>query len=399
MAKLYEVEPREQIGARTGSLYEYQYHQAAAGSLSLIEKTDTAVCLYCEWHDDYVLEAEADGRYAFFQVKTNSGAKWTVGEFFGLGKLNKKTGLRSLPKRKADAAAPPKKSSIFSNLWDHTQKFGDLCKRFVFLSDAELDSELQALVDDSKGCIAPDTLSEESKTLFQSLVASLKPKYSTVTDATFFAFLQRLYWQPGVGTPKNLEDVKILIINKIVNASEVDIKWSEGQKMGTDLVNIVRTRSHLVLSILPANIAELREKKGLVVRDVIKLLSLSEEGFRALKEGAGDAVKTLSRLQRFCRRREIPDDLIPQFCELKTSWSAWWLKHADLIDKLDYMTFKSDCLELLKAHSSGTFDIGVLAKHAKDLATKYNSIFNPLEVLRSEAVMGFIISLAVDAET
>jgi hypothetical protein len=118
-----------------------------------------------------------------------------------------------------------------------------------------------------------------------------------------------------------------------------------------------------------------------------------------LKEGAGDAVKTLSRLQRFCRRREIPDDLIPQFCELKTSWSAWWLKHADLVDKMDYMTFKSDCLELLKAHSSGTFDIGVLAKHAKDLATKYNSIFNPLEVLRSEAVMGFIISLAVDAET
>ena len=70
-----------------------------------------------------------------------------------------------------------------------------------------------------------------------------------------------------------------------------------------------------------------------------------------------------------------------------------------LVDKMDYMTFKSDCLELLKAHSSGTFDIGALAKHAKDLATKYNSIFNPLEVLSSEAVMGFIISLAVDAET
>ena len=308
MAKLFEVEPREQVGARTGSLYEYQYHQAAAGSLSLIEKTDTAVCLYCEWHDDYVLEAEADGRYAFFQVKTNSGAQWTVGEFFGLGRLNTKTGLRSLPKPKPNSAAPPKKSSIFSNLWDHTQKFGDLCQRFVFLSDAELDSELQSLLDESKSYTAPNSLSAESKTLFQSLLSSLKPKYPTLTDATFFAFLQRLYWQLGVGTPKNMEDVKILIINKIVNASEVDIKWSEGQKMGTDLVNNVRTRSHLVLSVLPPDIADLREKKGLVVSDVIKLLSLSEEGFRALREGAGEAVRTLSRLQRFCRRRQIPDE-------------------------------------------------------------------------------------------
>ena len=50
----------------------------------------------------------------------------------------------------------------------------------------------------------------------------------------------------------------------------------------------------------------------------------------------------------------------------------------DLVDKIDYMTFKSDCLELLRAHSSGPVSVGDLAKHTKDLATKYNSIFNPL---------------------
>jgi hypothetical protein len=180
---------------------------------------------------------------------------------------------------------------------------------------------------------------------------------------------------------------------------DVDIHWSERRKMGTDLVNIVRSRSQVVLTALPSDISDLREKKGLVVRDVLKLLSLSEEGFRALKEGAGDAVKTLSRLQRFCQRRKIPDNLIPQFCELKTLLSAWWLKHADLIEKSDYTAFKFDCLELLKAHSGGTVSIGDLAGHAKDVAAKYTSIFNPLEVLTTEAVMGFIISLAVDAET
>ena len=97
MAKLYEVEPREQVGPATGNLYEYQYHQAAAGSLKLIEKNDTAACIYCEWHDDYVVEAESDGRYTFFQVKTRSSGPWNVGEFFGLGKLNSTTGLSGVP--------------------------------------------------------------------------------------------------------------------------------------------------------------------------------------------------------------------------------------------------------------------------------------------------------------
>ena len=168
--------------------------------------------------------------------------------------------------------------------------------------------------------------------------------------------------------------------------------------MGTDLVTIVRSRSHVVLNSLPANVDELRATKGLVVTDVLKLLSLSEEGFRLLKEGAGDAVRTLSRLHRFCQKRSIPDSLIPQFCELKTLWSGWWLKNADLVDKADYTTFKLDCLELLEAHSGGALSFGDLASHSKGLAVKYNPIFNPLEELRVEAVMGFIISLAVDSE-
>jgi hypothetical protein len=398
MAKLFEVEPREQVGPATGNLYEYQYHQAAAGSLNLIEKTDTAACIYCEWHDDYVLESESDGRYTFVQVKTRSNGPWTVAEFFGLGKLNSKTGLRSVRKPKANSQVQSRKASIFSNLWDHTKKFGDLCNRFVFLSDVEMSDELRMLLDDSKGCAAPSALPAPSQTLFKSLLGSLAPTDSSITETTLFAFFQKLYWQLGIGTTKNVEDAKLVIVDRIIKASEVDLHWSEGRKMGTDLVNIVRSRSHLVLNTLPSNAAQLRAQKGLVVTDVLKLLSLSEEGFRLLKEGAGDAVKTLSRLQRFCQRRSIADSLIPQFCELKTLWSAWWLKHADMVDKADYIAFKTDCLELLQGHSNGVVSIVDLGAHAKDLAKKYTPIFNPLEKLSAEAVMGFIISLAVDAE-
>lgn len=168
--------------------------------------------------------------------------------------------------------------------------------------------------------------------------------------------------------------------------------------MGSDLISIVRSRSHRVLATLPASVEELRVLKALSISDVLRLLSLSEEGFRQLAEGAGVAVRTLSRLHRFCQRQSIPESLIPDFCSLKTLWSAWWLRHVDLINKLDFAVYKSACLAALRAHSDATLSLIDLGEEARVLATKYNAVFNPLEPLTGERVMGYIISLAVEAE-
>ena len=56
--EVHEVMPREQAGARTWLLYEFQYHQAAADALDVLDDTKVA-CVYCEWHDDHVIEALA----------------------------------------------------------------------------------------------------------------------------------------------------------------------------------------------------------------------------------------------------------------------------------------------------------------------------------------------------
>ena len=351
--KLFEVEPREQVGAVTGSLYEYQYHQAAAGALQLIEKTDTALCVYCEWHDDFVVEGEVGGLYTFYQVKTRKTGPWTIGEFFGLGKLNSKTGIRPLSK---------KKSCIFSNLWDHTRKFGVLCDGFVFLSDIELEEDFQALLDNAKLCSNANDLGINPRALFISVLSSVAVRETDVTEHGLFAFFKKLRSELGIGSAKSLDGAKLLIADRIVKASEVKLEWSEGRKMGADLVTIVRNRSQVVLNKLPRTPEELRSLKGLAVNDVLKLLSLSEEGFRLLGEGAGEAVRTLSRLHRFCQKRSIPELLVPQFCALKTCWSAWWVKHADLVDKADFTTFTLDCIELLATHSSGTLCDGYFSE-------------------------------------
>jgi hypothetical protein len=136
----------------------------------------------------------------------------------------------------------------------------------------------------------------------------------------------------------------------------------------------------------------------LTISDVLRLLSLSEDGFRLLSEGAGDAVKTLSRLHRYCQKHGIQESLIPDFCGLKTRWSSWWVKHAELIDALDFAVFKNDCLEVLQAHSEQNTKISRLGEQAKLLSAKYTATFNPMEPLTPECVMGHFIALAVEAE-
>jgi Cap4 dsDNA endonuclease len=76
---LHEVVPREQVGPATGERYDFQYHQAAADCLQVLDDTQVA-CVYCEWHDDYVIETAGVISYRFHQVKTRlaSLGPWTL---------------------------------------------------------------------------------------------------------------------------------------------------------------------------------------------------------------------------------------------------------------------------------------------------------------------------------
>ncbi len=162
---IHEVTPREQVGARTGELYEYQYHQAAAEALSLINDADT-LCVYCEWHDDYVTERSPG--YVFFQVKTRTKSKgpWPFTELFGLGK-----------KPKGKPRPVINKNSIFAHLWDHTQKFGPRCTQFIFVSDAGIDAQLEDILDQTKKVADPGALPPKVRETFKQLRQSLEPEF------------------------------------------------------------------------------------------------------------------------------------------------------------------------------------------------------------------------------
>ena len=66
------------------------------------------------------------------------------------------------------------------------------------------------------------------------------------------------------------------------------------------IVSRVRSKVGHITTTIPASDATLRQDKGIVVHDLLKVLSLSQAGYEALKRGESkDTVKTLSRLQRY----------------------------------------------------------------------------------------------------
>jgi hypothetical protein len=74
--RLGHVEPRERVGAQTGRKYEYQYERTARAALDLLADDAKHVCVYCDWHDDYVVETrQPPTRYVFHQVKGGNHLK------------------------------------------------------------------------------------------------------------------------------------------------------------------------------------------------------------------------------------------------------------------------------------------------------------------------------------
>lgn len=391
--QLYELEPREQIGAGTGAAYDFQYHEAAADALQVLDETQVA-CVYCEWHDDYVIETAGVLSYRFHQVKTRSASRgpWKLSEFFGVRRPRGKN-----TKNKA-CNVTATTDSIFGRFYDHVGKFGDRCEWFVFVSDAGATSELETLLEDAHTAADYSSLDESAAAKFKALQASLATAFPALTEADLFRFLKRLHFRAALGKLGALKASRTLIGARIHEMSEVDLSMSEAQKIGANLVALVRDKSHLKLAVLPPTLAELRAAKGLVLDDVLQVLSLSSAGYRELKSSGRDSVVTLSRLHRLCRRSNVGDTLIQDFCRLKANWDAWWIRQRHGVNGLDFIALKQACGEALRIHAAGTLDFNGLRREAETLAAKYREVLTPTEPLTEELVCGLMMAIAAETE-
>jgi len=393
LSSLHQVQPREQVGAVTGERYDFQYHQAAAECLQVLDDTEVA-CVYCEWHDDYVVEAAGIVSYRFHQVKTRTASRgpWTLNEFFGVKRTPGKT------KRGAKKSGQATADSIFGRLYDHASKFGAQCDCFVFVTDAGIAPQFDALLEAIRAVPTAGGLSGTVSTEFMGLHTALNTAFPTLTADDLFLFMRRLGIKAAVGTLADLKACRTLIGGRIYQMSEVDLTMSEAQKIGSDLVEAVRERSHRVLPMLPMSVADLRNSKGFVLDDVLRILSLSGEGYRELKTSGRETVVALSRLHRLCRRSGIAETLIPDLCRFKTAWEMWWISQRHGVSPLDHFALKKECADVLRVHADGKLDFNGLRAQAEALASQFLPVLTTAEPITAELVFGFILALAVEAE-
>jgi hypothetical protein len=388
LPELHAHMPREQKGSQTGALYEYQYLQAAVASLDILNNPKSLVCVYCDWHDDYVVE-EASTVYLFHQVKTRTIARgpWDILEFFEI-KRRKQGG-------KNGSYPPASAKSIFAKMYDNYVRFGSRCQRFVFVIDNMINEEFSDLLADAQVATGPSNLNI-GKDAFELIFAGVEQTIAGLTRQSFFDFLHRLEVREAVGKVNATRDGEHVLAGRIVDLSEIQVESEEARKIGAQLVSLVRRKSHAVLpEPPPQTVDSLRHQKGVSIDDLLEVLSLSRDGYEFLKSQGRDAILSVSRLQRLCRKRNTPDEIIKDMCRFKSQWDAWWLVERHRVEPTDAFALKNACLMLLRLHSDGKKELDEVVSESKSIAARFSTL-GTTSPLTDSHVLGHIFSLWVE---
>jgi hypothetical protein len=387
--RLGHLEPRERAGAQTGRKYEYQYERTARAALDLLAEDAKHVCVYCDWHDDYVVETgQPPTRYVFHQVKARKSSQgpWKFSEFFGVQMKKSATPAKSPPAVSTDAIVPL--------MLLHHRNFGDSCAGLAFVTNAGLDPGLSNFLQAIGN--APDiaSLPGDARIAFQHIAsgyAATTPPLAS-SEADLFIWLRGLTAHTDRGQLEDQDAALLELADVVVNYSEIDLLQRQAKQIAREIVNQVRRKVAYSTTVVPASDEQLRRDKGLVVTEILSVLSLSTEAYEQLRAGQGrDTVKTLSRLQRFCQKHGMNDHLV-QICEFKALWDTWRTTERHFVSSADFMLLEKRARDLL----ANGLTVEKAVAEAKDIAKQFQNV--TATPLTAEHVMGLIFSLAAQAE-
>lgn len=388
--RLGHLEPRERAGAQTGRRYEYQYERTARAALDLLSDTSQYICVYCDWHDDYVVETGGPPtRYRFHQVKgrKSSQGAWTFYDFFGAKGNRKKSGTPRPARVSEDAIVP--------RMLTHYADFGDNCAGIAFVTNSGLSTDLSRFLEAIAAATDPAALPAEIRLNFDHLAhayaAATPPIAASRND--LFVWLKSLVVDTDQGQLESPDAALLEIAEVVVNFSEIDLRQRQAKVIARQLVEQVRLKVSHSTTVVPASDDQLRRDKGIVVTDLLRVLSLSTDAYKALKEGASsDTVKTISRLQRFCDKHPAWQRQIVAISEFKARWDIWRTIERHNVSGADFLLLENRANEVLK----GDMTIDKVVAEAKDIAAQFAGI--GMTPLTPEDTMGLMFSKAALSE-
>lgn len=387
--RLGEVEPRERAGARTEDRYEYQCERTARAAIELLNDDANCVCVYCDWHDDYVVEVSGDPtEYKFYQVKGKalSAGPWTTLAFWGVTKP---------PKGKSKPPATVREDAVFPRLLAHITRFHKSCAGLAFVTNSELIPELSEFINSISAAPSLETVAPSDRALFHHLygayVGTVPPLVGSL-EGLFHAIRSlTVYVNQGVLDDRDAGIRELA--DMCVTHSEIEVVTREAKQMARDLVEVVRNKVRHATTVVPTSETELRKQKGVVVADVLSVLSLSVQGYEALKQGISkDVVKQLSRVQRFCELHGFEPHL-KEICAFRAGWVVWLQRERHFLESVEYTSIIAKVRELLASRPT----IEKIVAESKDIAKQFAglSVGNPLT---PEHVAGLVFTIAADSE-
>ena len=356
--------------------------------LDLLDHEQKHVCIYCDWHDDFVVErGDPPTRYVFHQVKgrkTGYGA-WKFLDFFGLTKRE----TPSIP-----AKVTFSRKAIVPLMLLHHDNFKAGCEGLAFVTNTGIEPQLESFMNALKVAGTLADLSGTERNAFDHIAKAYlagKSALAPSPDALFERIRAISLWLDE----GHLDDESVAIrelVDLIHTYSEIDLSYSQSKNIAREVINKVRLKAHHDKTVIPATDDHLRSEKGIVVTELLVLLSLSTDGYNALRRGDAPAdVKTLSRLQRYCERINRKE-LTPFVCSAKADWVAWRTAERHLMDPLDFVAL----LNRAKAIVAAQYEFRDMIKEARLIAKEFEGMTST--ALNDTHVLGLMFSLIADAE-
>lgn len=388
MAKkdLTSEKPREKTGRDTTLRFDYQHRFAAEAALEILEDNGM-VCVYCDYHDDFVTQRLANNSdaFEFVQVKTNKKEKhqFDFPDVFGIPKTSK-------------GKANPSRS-FGGKLFYHQLAFKDQCSDVTLLTNVFVVDDIETLINDVKSVTSISDLAGESKKWFDKILTSYKSHFNVIDSQIVFDFLKKFKIRSNAGSLNDDDkNHSAIFLKKIFDFSEVTLNQAEAYKIYAELISKVREKSMKELDekITPD---ELKNKAGIVLDDLLSVLSITKSGYQILKSGGDqNAIRSTSRLQRFLQARGATQEMIEIACHAKVSWDNWIRENRHAIGHTDLLLLTTRCSDIIRNQNA-------LNRSVDDLIAEFETISQLFSgkldyVISKDLVFGLFLSLVVKGE-
>ena len=391
MAELHEVKPREQAGRDTLERYNAQIRAASIACLSILEGKEVKR-VFCEFHDDFVIEKVIanDIHYTFVQVKTKEKLReiWKLRDVFGI--LKRKTAKNPQTNEMI-------RDSFVGKLLQHTNNFGDSCKEVVFLTNTHVDEDIENIINDILSGSFSNIHCKLIIDSFNNCFISIQDEQKHLDIDAIKNNLSKLKFETDVEYIKSKhETFEILAKQKIFKFSEIELSHSEAKEILFSLLSLVNSKSSVKIS--DCSNENIKKLAGVDINDLLEVLSISKRAYYDfLENGDEHALKSASVIERLLRKAGASDLEVDFFTRCKIKWDQWLRNNRHIISELDYITIDREINATL---DKLTFMHGSL--FLSNLRTYINGLYDSLhkqELLHSldkETLTGSLFSRLVE---